>query len=202
MAPKTKKAALADMLENLSKSDFDKFCSHLLDRREEPRVRRRQVEGKNFLQIADVLVSTFTEAGAVKVAVELLGCANCGQEVEELVTVIAGLDSKPGTRDTARPSAGATGVDTTSDDQHFVDKYKLQLTDRVSHMDPILDRLLDRGVLQREAYDTIRALPTSQKKMRELYCGCLKAGTASKDVFYQILLENEKFLIDDLNTKH
>nr|XP_020515014.1 apoptosis-associated speck-like protein containing a CARD isoform X2 [Labrus bergylta]XP_020515036.1 apoptosis-associated speck-like protein containing a CARD isoform X2 [Labrus bergylta]XP_020516274.1 apoptosis-associated speck-like protein containing a CARD isoform X2 [Labrus bergylta] len=186
MAPKTKKAALADMLENLSKSDFDKFCSHLLDRREEPRVRRRQVEGKNFLQIADVLVSTFTEAGAVKVAVELLGCANCGQEVEELVTVIAGLDSKPGTRD----------------NQHFVDKYKLQLTDRVSHMDPILDRLLDRGVLQREAYDTIRALPTSQKKMRELYCGCLKAGTASKDVFYQILLENEKFLIDDLNTKH
>uniref|UniRef100_A0A3Q3FLX0 CARD domain-containing protein n=1 Tax=Labrus bergylta TaxID=56723 RepID=A0A3Q3FLX0_9LABR len=98
-------------------------------------------------------------------------------------------------------SAGAAGVDTTSDDKHFVDKYKLQLTDRVSHMDPILDRLLDRGVLQPEAYDTIRALPTSQKKMRELYCGCLKAGTASKDVFYEILLENEKFLIDDLNTK-
>nr|XP_029138622.1 uncharacterized protein LOC110004460 [Labrus bergylta] len=86
--------------------------------------------------------------------------------------------------------------------QHFVDKYQLQLTDRVSHMDPILDRLLDRGVLQREAYDTIRALPTSQKKMRELYCGCLQAGAASKDIFYQILLENEKFLIDDLNTKH
>uniref|UniRef100_A0A3Q3M1T9 NACHT, LRR and PYD domains-containing protein 1b allele 2-like n=1 Tax=Labrus bergylta TaxID=56723 RepID=A0A3Q3M1T9_9LABR len=102
----------------------------------------------------------------------------------------------------ARPSAGAAGVDTTSDDQHFVDKYKLQLTDKVSHMDPILDRLLDRGVLQREAYDTIRALPTSQKKMRELYCGCLQAGAASKDIFYQILLENEKFLIDDLNTKH
>uniref|UniRef100_A0A3Q3EUV8 Pyrin domain-containing protein n=1 Tax=Labrus bergylta TaxID=56723 RepID=A0A3Q3EUV8_9LABR len=191
MAPKTKKAALADMLENLSESNFDKFCSHLLDRREEPRVRRRQVEGKNFLQIADVLVSTFTEAGAVKVAVELLGCANfCpvgrgkGGSLKPIQSFSLFLFLA------ARPSAGAAGVDTTSDDQHFVDKYKLQLTDRVSHMDPILDRLLDR------------ALPTSQKKMRELYCGCLKAGAASKDIFYQILLENEKFLIDDLNTKH
>uniref|UniRef100_A0A3Q3EXP2 Pyrin domain-containing protein n=1 Tax=Labrus bergylta TaxID=56723 RepID=A0A3Q3EXP2_9LABR len=180
MAEMLPNTALADMLENLSESNFDKFCSHLLDRREEPRVRRRQVEGKNFLQIADVLVSTFTEAGAVKVAVELLGCANCGQEVEELgkyVTIPKGFHS-------------LTIFFSFLSDQHFVDKYKLQLTDRVSHMDPILDRLLDR------------ALPTSQKKMRELYCGCLKAGAASKDIFYQILLENEKFLIDDLNTKH
>uniref|UniRef100_A0A3Q3EXU3 Pyrin domain-containing protein n=1 Tax=Labrus bergylta TaxID=56723 RepID=A0A3Q3EXU3_9LABR len=156
MAPKTKKAALADMLENLSESNFDKFCSHLLDRREEPRVRRRQVEGKNFLQIADVLVSTFTEAGAVKVAVELLGCANCGQEVEELVTVIAGLDSKPGTRDSELFSCfqfSLTIFFSFLSDQHFVDKYKLQLTDRVSHMDPILDRLLDRG----SSHNTIKA---------------------------------------------
>uniref|UniRef100_A0A3Q3LRV8 Pyrin domain-containing protein n=1 Tax=Labrus bergylta TaxID=56723 RepID=A0A3Q3LRV8_9LABR len=183
MAPKTKKAALADMLENLSESNFDKFCSHLLDRREEPRVRRRQVEGKNFLQIADVLVSTFTEAGAVKVAVELLGCANCGQEVEE-------LGYSPPSGPGSNLTSSLTIFFSFLSDQHFVDKYKLQLTDRVSHMDPILDRLLDR------------ALPTSQKKMRELYCGCLKAGAASKDIFYQILLENEKFLIDDLNTKH
>ncbi|XP_060906009.1 apoptosis-associated speck-like protein containing a CARD isoform X1 [Labrus mixtus] len=202
MPPKTKKAALADMLENLSKCDFDKFCSRLLDRREEPRVRRRQVEGKNFLQIADVLVSTFTEAGAVKVAVELLECANCGQEVEELVEVIAGLDSKPGTSDTARPSAGATGVDTTSDDKHFVDKHRIQLIERVSHMEPILDRLLEKGVLQEEAYNKIRALPTSQQKMRELYSGCLKAGAASKAIFYDILLKFEEFLIDDLKTNH
>ncbi|XP_060906010.1 apoptosis-associated speck-like protein containing a CARD isoform X2 [Labrus mixtus] len=186
MPPKTKKAALADMLENLSKCDFDKFCSRLLDRREEPRVRRRQVEGKNFLQIADVLVSTFTEAGAVKVAVELLECANCGQEVEELVEVIAGLDSKPGT----------------SDNKHFVDKHRIQLIERVSHMEPILDRLLEKGVLQEEAYNKIRALPTSQQKMRELYSGCLKAGAASKAIFYDILLKFEEFLIDDLKTNH
>uniref|UniRef100_A0A3Q3EUX7 Pyrin domain-containing protein n=1 Tax=Labrus bergylta TaxID=56723 RepID=A0A3Q3EUX7_9LABR len=188
MAPKTKKAALADMLENLSESNFDKFCSHLLDRREEPRVRRRQVEGKNFLQIADVLVSTFTEAGAVKVAVELLGCANCGQEVEELGKYY--FKSYGGAGGSLVSACSLTIFFSFLSDQHFVDKYKLQLTDRVSHMDPILDRLLDR------------ALPTSQKKMRELYCGCLKAGAASKDIFYQILLENEKFLIDDLNTKH
>ncbi|KAM6995280.1 uncharacterized protein LKV04_007505 [Tautogolabrus adspersus] len=202
MAPKTKKAALADMLENLSKSNFEKFCRKLLDRREEPRVRRRQVEEKNFLDIADVLVSTFTEAGAVKVAVELLEDVNCGDEAEELVQVTAGLDSKPGTSATARPSAGATGVDTTSGDKHFVDKHKVQLIDRVSNVDPILDQLLERGVIQQESYDTIRALPTTQKKMRELFSGCLKAGAASKDIFYEILQEYEKFLINDLKTNY
>nr|XP_020516701.1 NACHT, LRR and PYD domains-containing protein 1a-like [Labrus bergylta] len=173
MAPKTKKAALADMLENLSESNFDTSFAAICWTAGRSRASGAESGGKNaFLQIADVRFLPLPR-------LELTG-----------------------TRDTARPSAGAAGVDTTSDDQHFVDKYKLQLTDRVSHMDPILDRLLDRGVLQPEAYDTIRALPTSQKKMRELYCGCLKAGAASKDIFYQILLENEKFLIDDLNTKH
>ncbi|XP_060905989.1 uncharacterized protein LOC132983621 [Labrus mixtus] len=102
----------------------------------------------------------------------------------------------------ARPSAGATGVDTTSDDKHFVDKHRIQLTERVSHMEPILDRLLEKGVLQEEAYNKIRALPTSQQKMRELYSGCLKAGAASKAIFYDILLEFEEFLIDDLKTNH
>ncbi|KAM6995283.1 apoptosis-associated speck-like protein containing a CARD [Tautogolabrus adspersus] len=155
-SPKTKKAALTGVLENLSKSNFERFCSQLLDRREEPRVRRSQVEGKNFRDIADVLVSTFTEAGAVKVAVELLKDVNCREEAKELV----------------------------------------------SNIEPILDQLLERGVIQQESYDTIRALPTSQKKMRALFSSCLKAGAAVKDIFYEILQEYEKFLIDDLKTNH
>lgn len=84
MPPKTIKSALAYTLENLSAENFEKFRDALLDRREEPRVRTRQVEGKNYRQIADLLVSVHTEAEAHVVAVELLKEINCGRDADEL----------------------------------------------------------------------------------------------------------------------
>lgn len=84
MAPKTIKHALKDTLEDLSQQNFRKFCSHLLDRREEPRVKRNRVEGKDFLDVTDVLVSTFTETRALLVAVELLKQIGCTEEATRL----------------------------------------------------------------------------------------------------------------------
>ncbi len=84
MPPKTIKKALVDALENLSQRDFSKFCHQLLDRREEPRVKRNRVEGKNFLDIADVLVSTFTETGALQVALQILTQIDCNEEAQAL----------------------------------------------------------------------------------------------------------------------
>ncbi|CAK6958904.1 apoptosis-associated speck-like protein containing a CARD isoform X2 [Scomber scombrus] len=72
------------MLSDLKKQDFEKFCHRLLDRREEPRVRRNQVEGKSLLEITDVLVSTFTEQRALDVAVEILKQIGCNQAAREL----------------------------------------------------------------------------------------------------------------------
>lgn len=81
---KTIKSALADTLENLSKGDFERFCHELLDRREEPRVKRNRVEGKSRLQITDVLVSTFTEERALTVVLEILKAIGCNQPAKEL----------------------------------------------------------------------------------------------------------------------
>ncbi|XP_039886649.1 uncharacterized protein LOC120732849 [Simochromis diagramma] len=83
-------------------------------------------------------------------------------------------------------------------ENHFVDKHRVELIQRVSNIAPILDELLKEKVIQQESYDRIRALQTSQEKMRELYSGPLKAGSASKDVFYQILQTHEKLLLNDL----
>ena len=88
-----------------------------------------------------------------------------------------------------------------SSDKHFVDKHKVELTNRVSNIDPILDKLFDQHVIQQESYDKIRALPTTQAKVRELYCGPLKAGGESKDAFLKILEEYEPILIKDLKKK-
>lgn len=84
MSDKTIKLALVSALEDISKDDFEKFCHQLLDRREAPRVKRNRVENKNRLQIADVLVSHFTEEGALGVTVDLLKAIGCSNEAETL----------------------------------------------------------------------------------------------------------------------
>ncbi|KAM7421389.1 hypothetical protein PAMA_015495 [Pampus argenteus] len=191
----TNRQHLKNMLEDLKKEDFHKFCHQLLDRRDEPRVRRNRVEGKGFLDITDVLVSTFTESGAVDVAVEILRQIGCNDDADRLVKDTCGQSSKPVSGSTASPSGG-NKMET---DKHFVDKHKVQLIKRVSNIGPILDELFDHDVVQQECYDKIRALATSQEKIRELYCGPLKAaGVKGKDVFYKLLEEHESYLIDDL----
>lgn len=84
-------------------------------------------------------------------------------------------------------------------DEHFVDKYRCSLIKRVSNVPPILDELLNK-VIDQETYERIRRLPTSQEKIRELYCSGLKGGKACKDAFFKSLEKNEPFLIDDLRT--
>ncbi|XP_045901929.1 uncharacterized protein LOC123968937 [Micropterus dolomieu] len=80
----TIKLAIVHVLEDLSEINFQKFCHQLRDRREEPRVRLRAVEGKTVCQIADLLVSTFTKIKAPEVAVEILKQINCHEEAETL----------------------------------------------------------------------------------------------------------------------
>ncbi|XP_034467744.1 apoptosis-associated speck-like protein containing a CARD isoform X2 [Hippoglossus hippoglossus] len=185
MAPKSAKKLLADTLEDLSEQNLVKFRHQLLDRREEPRVRRSRVEGKNFLDLTDVLVSTFTERAAVSVAAEILREIDCNQEAERLVEEFAKLSSNSGS----------------SDEKHFVDKHKLQLISRVSCIEPILDELLEKDVIQQEAYAKIRALLTSQEKMRELFSTSLRASETCRDIFYEILKKNEPYLVEDLQGK-
>ncbi|TNN29773.1 hypothetical protein EYF80_060079 [Liparis tanakae] len=73
MSPRTIRMALADTMEDLTAENFDRFRHRLLDYKGKAQsVRRVQVEGKTRLQVVDVLVSTFTEPGAVRVAVKLL----------------------------------------------------------------------------------------------------------------------------------
>ncbi|XP_051261730.1 apoptosis-associated speck-like protein containing a CARD isoform X1 [Dicentrarchus labrax] len=201
MPPKTIKRLLADTLEDLSVEDLDKFRHQLVDRREEPRVRRGKVQGKNYLDITDVLVSTFTETGAVAVAVELLKQIDCHEDARRLGEETAEYLPKPGSCHTTGPSAGGAGVSNMADGVHFVDKHRVDLINRASNISPILDELLYRKVISAEIYDTIRALRTTQEKMRALLSGPLKASTACKDVFYKVLEENEPYLIDDLKKK-
>lgn len=85
-----------------------------------------------------------------------------------------------------------------SGQKHFVDEHRVELIQRVSNIEPILDELKGK-IIQQEAYDEIRAQQTPQEKMRALYNGPLKAGDAAKEAFYQSLKKHEKMLIEDLS---
>nr|XP_012770961.2 apoptosis-associated speck-like protein containing a CARD isoform X1 [Maylandia zebra] len=196
---KTIKSAVADTLEDLEKGNYEKFCHQLLDRREPPRVKRNKVEDKSRLQVTDALVSIFTEEGALRVTLEILKQIGCSEEAKELEEATGGNSSKPAPTDASSASAGAAGG--TAGDKNFVDKHRVELTKRVSNIAPILDELLDNEVINQETYTRIRALSTTQDKMRELYSGPLQASAACKKIFYDILLANEKFLVKELSEK-
>uniref|UniRef100_A0A667X476 PYD and CARD domain containing n=1 Tax=Myripristis murdjan TaxID=586833 RepID=A0A667X476_9TELE len=185
-----KVTAIQDALEDLPEKKLDKFRSALLDRREEPRVKMNSVEGKDYITIAQVLVSTFTEPRALRITLELLREIGCSEEAERL----GELPHEP-----KRISRDSKAVSSASAYKHFVDKHRTALIQRVSTVPSLLDELLGRGVIKQEGYNTIMAQATSQAMMRELYKGPLNAcGSSGKDIFYEILEELEPFLISDL----
>ncbi|XP_075034990.1 uncharacterized protein LOC142097224 isoform X2 [Mixophyes fleayi] len=84
---------------------------------------------------------------------------------------------------------------------HFVDIHRLNLISMISTVDPVLDDLLDQGLLTDEQYDTIRlSKPTSQEKMRELYSHVRSWGNEDKDAFYQALMRYNAPVIRKLKT--
>lgn len=82
MCEKTVRRAVKDVLENLSKAKFDEFCDAILDRRDEPKVTTAELEGKSRLDVANILVSIFTESGVKEVVVKALGDIRCNEQRE------------------------------------------------------------------------------------------------------------------------
>ncbi|XP_054637850.1 apoptosis-associated speck-like protein containing a CARD [Dunckerocampus dactyliophorus] len=189
------KKAVCASLENLSKSNFEKFRQALVDRRGDRRVPFSRVEDKNHLEVTNVLVSTFTEDGAPSVAAELLREIGCFDEAQNLDEEISKHSSKA-PLDKQRPAGGPPGGP--DDEKHFVDRHKMELIKRLTNINPILDHLLEKKVIKDEVYEEIRAVKSNQQKMREIYIQALKSGNRAKDIFLEALAENDPYLVEDL----
>ncbi|KAJ0000537.1 hypothetical protein NQD34_012379 [Periophthalmus magnuspinnatus] len=208
MAGKTVRIIIADALEDLSPENLDKFRVRLRERKDDARIRRAQVEGKSPLELADLLVERFTRDRAVSVAVELLRAMGCSEVAKELGerAFTHGTRHNPHHHPTPPPPLTDDPCFnplslslSLSSDEHFVDRHRKQLTDRVSNINPVLDELLDSGVLSSEQYSTVRAIRPTQEQMRFLYEGPLKSGgKRSKDQLLSALEDQEKYLIEDL----
>ncbi|XP_035986253.1 apoptosis-associated speck-like protein containing a CARD isoform X2 [Fundulus heteroclitus] len=194
MAPNPKKV-LRDILEDLKDADFQKFRVELLERKDG--VKTSQVEGKGFLDVADVMVSVYTEKKVLLVADEILREIRCVDAAEELAKAAkkAGFPYQGAASGEGGAPTEAAAVK--REGEHFVDRHREKLIQRVTNIAPILDGLLQKKVILQETYDQILRLQTTQSQMREIFI-CLRASDACKDIFFSILQEKEGFLIKDL----
>ncbi|XP_076006579.1 apoptosis-associated speck-like protein containing a CARD isoform X5 [Genypterus blacodes] len=218
MAPKTKRMAISSMLENLSAKDFRSFGVQLRNRKEEPRVPRNKVEGKDYLDITDVLVSTFTEDGAVREAERILRELCLNDEANDLVKETGGQSSAPGSSDAGGSSSGAAGGSscgaaggsssgaagpppTVQEVEDFLKNNEEDLIQGVTKINvkQILDSLKTKTVIDQECYDAIFKIRTSQDQMREIFT--VIKTQKGKNEFYGILGKKEPVLMDELKKK-
>ncbi|XP_075439284.1 apoptosis-associated speck-like protein containing a CARD isoform X3 [Ascaphus truei] len=117
-------------------------------------------------------------AGPVKVTV-------AGSEPARPV-IVTSAGSEP-----ARPvrvtGAGSEPAGPVKDRTHFVDRYRTALINKVSTVDPVLDRLLGQKMLTDEQYSTVRSKAIPQEKMRQLYDYVRSWGSSDKDKLYLAL---------------
>ncbi|KAM4736460.1 apoptosis-associated speck-like protein containing a CARD [Anableps anableps] len=204
MAPKSSKRILKNALKKLTDEEFKDFIEELLDRKDG--VVKHLVLGKDRMDVANVMTTHYTEDNVVSVTIEIFKEMSLHQQVKELAEEAqnAGVGlSAPApvvTAVVAPQQAAQAANPAASDGTHFVDKHRIELIKRVGNIGPILDRLLDKGVIKMEAYNEIEAQPSKEKKIKKLIFDYLNS-TTGKDIFYNILKEEELFLIDELEKK-
>lgn len=190
MSQKSIKFLIVDTLENLPAKDLKKFKQMLCERDEEPRFSRRSVEDADEMDLSDLLVRTYTESKAAQVTIDSLNTLGCKNEADKLA---AKVKSSASSENQSKYMIGG---------QHFIDKHRISLIERISTVDPILDRLLVKRVITQENYSDIRSLTTSYKKMRELFeIGSIRSSLKGKDCLYEALMESEPFVMDELREK-
>ncbi|XP_044868901.1 NACHT, LRR and PYD domains-containing protein 1-like isoform X2 [Mauremys mutica] len=103
--------------------------------------------------------------------------------------------------DVAIPRPGAqTGGPASAEGEHFVDRHRAELIQRVSMVDGVLDMLCGT-VLDNEQYQSIRAERSNPEKMRKLYELMPSWNRVCKDRLYHSLKAKHKFLIEELEGK-
>ncbi|XP_025051503.1 apoptosis-associated speck-like protein containing a CARD [Alligator sinensis] len=147
-----------------------------------------QLERADRLDLTDKLISFYQEDYAQEVTLGVLRGINMNNVASDFAAACGSSNQLPG------PPANATA---SRAGEHFIDRHRKSLIDRVTTVSPILDEL-HGDVLQPEQYDTIRSQRTSQEKMRSLY-DCVRGwNVACKDKFYAALKKHEQHLVADL----
>ncbi|KAF6720671.1 Apoptosis-associated speck-like protein containing a CARD [Oryzias melastigma] len=183
------KKALKKCLQKLSSKEFKEFTDSLLDREGEPRVYKNQIEGKDYMEVTNVMVNVFSEKNVLSVAAEVLRDANLGGFADELA-VAAPTSAPAAVRVEPAPEPVVP-------EKHFVDKFRAELIEEVTFMEALFKALLNEGVISPERDRSIKALPTRRKKLSALLSEDLQ-DQSKKNVFLSVLREQHRDLVSRL----
>ncbi|KAG8430001.1 hypothetical protein GDO86_018666 [Hymenochirus boettgeri] len=124
-----------------------------------------------------------------------------------LLSAVFKVDSCEGLKETLQGAVGYSPPEdvgeayqraTPTEQMHFVDKLRVALIQRLSHIDPVLDDLLGLSILTNEQYHRVRSSQTPQESVRQLY-NCIRSWSShEKDAFYQSMEKHNRPLIRDL----
>ncbi|KAG9466160.1 hypothetical protein GDO78_017114, partial [Eleutherodactylus coqui] len=121
--------------------------------------------------VARFIISFYKESYGIEVTLGVLEAIDERQAAEnlrtDLKTVSSCASQEPAKMEDQGAAAG--GEQQAEDEKHFVDKHRTDLIQRVTLVAPILDDLLQDGLLPCEAYNMVHSRNTDQEKMRTLY---------------------------------
>ncbi|KAM4025385.1 apoptosis-associated speck-like protein containing a CARD isoform 1-T2 [Anomaloglossus baeobatrachus] len=192
---KTVRDVLLQALENLEKKSFKKFKNKLNDWDIEEgynKIPRGKLEDADPEDVADLIRRHYKDSYGIKVTLAVLEAINENQEAEELQKALQAVNDCTTTGAdqgaTSRAPIQETSPEATPGDQeHFVDRHRTQLIQRVSPVAPVLDDLLQKKLISQEQYDTVRSKTTHQEQMRELYQYVRSFGNEDKNKLLQSL---------------
>uniref|UniRef100_A0A8B9I0W7 CARD domain-containing protein n=1 Tax=Anser brachyrhynchus TaxID=132585 RepID=A0A8B9I0W7_9AVES len=191
---------LRETLEELGRYAFPRFkreLSKIQPKEQYERIELESLMGLSRAALAELLCSHYGQPYCVEVTVKVLRAMGRSTLAYTLLTI---QDKK--VRNIPDKSAPDHSPFCTSPPcapgQHFVEKHREQLIQRVTSVSRILDQLLQYSVLTDEQYETIRAKSTRQEQMRRLYSFMPSWNTTCKDHFLDALKETSPYLIQEL----
>ncbi|XP_066433659.1 apoptosis-associated speck-like protein containing a CARD isoform X1 [Eleutherodactylus coqui] len=194
---KTVRDVLVRTLENLGKKSFKRFKNKLNDwefKEGYSQIPYGKLEEADEEDVAKFIINYYKEPYGIEVTLGVLEAIDERQAAENLRTALKTVSGCVSHEPAKREDQGAAA----GDEKHFVDKHRTDLIQRVTLVAPILDDLLQDGLLPCEAYDTVRSINTNQEKMRALYDHVKSWGNKDKDKFLQSLIRHNPPLIRDL----
>ncbi|XP_051852310.1 apoptosis-associated speck-like protein containing a CARD [Antechinus flavipes] len=182
-------------LENLKEDEFKTFKYKLQNwqlRKGFTPIPRGKLSSMDRVDLSDKIVCCYLEGYGMELTAEVL--LNMGIREEAVALQEAARSASNGN---AAQSTQHSASASTASGEHFVDRHRVNLINRVTVLDPVLDELFG-NVLIAEQYDTIRAETTIQKQMRKLYTFMRNWDNACKDMFLEALRKNNPFLVEEL----
>ncbi|KAM5227927.1 apoptosis-associated speck-like protein containing a CARD isoform 1-T1 [Ctenodactylus gundi] len=179
--------AILEALENLTTEELKKFKLKLRSvplRYGYGRIPRGQLEGMDAVDLTDKLVSFYLEEYGTELTVTVLHDMGMKEMAQQLQDVILQVLSRSPVHLPLTP-------------EHFVDRHRAALIQRVTDVDGVLDALYGK-VLREEQYQAVRAETTSPRKMRRLFSFAPSWNLTCKDLLLQALKDTQPYLVSDL----